>query len=145
MIFLIVKLFIVILIGLAIYKAVKAKKIDESIEFKMNRRSWIEFSFVYILNVFVLLSRPGAENEIFYILIGQVMIVLTFLHTKRYVFIGKKALYMLEHSFSIKDVRNVYYEKNVLHLSIRNTKTKVRLPVTDVEYLLERFSGKRFQ
>lgn len=144
-ILLIVKVVLVILIGLAMYKAARAKKADPTIAFKMNKRSWVEFLVIVVLDIFILISFPSNEKQMPYVFFGQLMIVLTFLNTKRYVFAGKKYLYMMEHVFNEKDVRNMYYKKGVLHLKIRNQSTKVRLPITNVDYLLERFAGKKYQ
>lgn len=145
MILWIVKIVLVIIIGMSVFKAARAKQADPTIAFKMNFRSWLEFSLLLILNVFVLISRTGSKYEIYYTFLGQLTIVLMFIHTKRYIFAGKKYLYMLEHVFDEKEVRDMYYKNGVLHLKIRKTATKVRLPITDVEYLLERFSGKKYQ
>lgn len=145
MILWVVKIVILVLMGLAAFKASRAKQLDSTIEFKLNLRSWLELLVIVGLNIFVLISRPGSENEILYIFLGQLMIILTFLHTKRYVFAGKKYLYMIENVFDEKEIRNMNYTNGVLHLKIRKTATKVRLPITDVEYLLERFSGKKYQ
>lgn len=142
---LIVKAVLVILIGLAMFKASRAKKLDPTIAFKMNKRSWIEFTLIFVLDIFVLISFPNEDKHLAYVFLGQVMIVLTFLNTKRYVFAGKKYFYMIEHVFNEKDVRNLRYKNGVLHLKIRNQSTKVRLPIADVDYLLERFAGKKYQ
>ena len=145
MILMIVKAVLLVLTGLTYYKAARAKKLDPTLEYKMDMRSRVEFIVVILFDLFVIVAQASGDKEIYLVLFGQLMIVITFFHTKRYVFAGKNILYMLEHPFYVKDVQQVYYEKGIFHLTIRNTATKVRLPVGDVDYLLERFSGKRFQ
>ncbi len=145
MVLIIVKLVLIALIGIVVFRIARAKQGDSSLELKFNARSWAEVFIVFALDFFILVHKPSADREFIVTLLGQVMIVVTFLHTRRYVFVGRDLLYMLEHTFSTKDVSNVRYEKSVLKLEIRDTEVKVRVPLADVDNVLERFSGKMYQ
>ncbi|CAM3610796.1 hypothetical protein ERUR111494_02980 [Erysipelothrix urinaevulpis] len=145
MVHILVKLILLALLVIVSYKISRAKKTDPSIELKLNLRSWVELFVVVALDLFVLVSKANEANSFKLMILGQVMIVVTFLHTRRYVFVGKNMIYLLEHMFLTKHVSHVRYEKGKLMLAIQGTEVKVRLPLADVEYIQERFSGKRYQ
>lgn len=120
----------------------KAKKYDATIKLRLNTRSWIELIAVGILNIAAIaypVSEANAGSVAIFVFIA--LLVTTF-HTRRIVAYGKKVIFILEHSFLIKDITKAKYNNGLLTFLIKGRAFKLRLPLANTDLLIEKLSGK---
>lgn len=145
MVLLVVKIVLSIILVMELYKVLRARKLDSTLKIKLDFRSKVETGLILGLDILILFYRPQETTELFFVLGGQLMILLTFIYSRRLVFVGQNNLYLLQLNFLITDVTKVSYDKLNLSLKIQNNDIKVRLPISAKDYLMERFSGKQFR
>lgn len=121
----------------------RAKKLDNTIKFHFNLRSWIEIIIVVGLDLFFIAYPVTQSSEPILLIAGVVGLTLTYMHTRRYIAIGKKVIFIMEASFHIRDISRVKYEKGKMTFLIKNVPFHLRFPLIDMDYLEERVSGKR--
>ena len=143
---LVVKIVLLVLLSIMSSRVMHAKQLDKSLKIKLNLSSWIQIILVIVLDIFVLVSSGKTETQtLILIIVGEMMIVVTFFVGKRITLVGKDVLFIKEHSFRVTDITNVSYEKGKLTLSIQGTPVHTRFPIFHKETFLERFSGKQFR
>ena len=123
-------------------KLTKARKHDPTVTLRFDTRSWVEVIVVGLLNIAAILYPVNAEDATFSTMLVFVALVFTALHTRRIVAYGKKVIFILEHSFYIKDVTKVKYEKGLLRFTIKGRAFKLRFPLANMDLLLEKLSGR---
>lgn len=141
-------LFKCVLIALLFYTVVRiyrARKHDPLLKIRFTGRSLAEVIAVAGLNILVLVLPYEVLGEGVTSFLSIAAIILSYYHFNRYVFLGKKIIYLREHAFRIQDVSGVWYEKGILTLNIKNQPLRVRFPLGDIKSFIEFFSGKRFR
>lgn len=123
----------------------KAKRMDETLAFSFDTRSWIEIAAVVIGNLCLMFIPVTQANVGLMLVLGYAMLVISFLHLRRFVIVGKKVVFLLEHPFDVKSLSNLKYQKGVMHISIKGQSFKVRYPIGNKEKIEERLSGKYFR
>ncbi|QIK69861.1 hypothetical protein G7062_05945 [Erysipelothrix sp. HDW6C] len=141
----IAKLVIAVLYGFEFMRYNRAKRLDNTIKVKFDIRSWIEVIVVGGLNIGLMVYPNVEQNVVFLTFYAFVMLAVTFFHTRRLVVIGKKVIFILEHSFKLTDLSRVTYEKGVMKFLIKGQAFKLRLPLGDMEYVMQRLSGKYYK
>lgn len=123
----------------------RAKRMDSTIAFKLNKRSWIETAVVLILNISLFVYPMTSTNTPILTFASLAMLVITYFHTRRFIMLGKKVVFLLEHPFLVKDLSKVTYEKGMMKFLIKNQAFKIRLPLGDMDTIMNRLSGKYFK
>ncbi|MEG0327348.1 MAG: hypothetical protein RR565_01225 [Erysipelothrix sp.] len=123
----------------------KAKRMDGALAFSFDVRSWIEIAAVIIGNLCLMFIPVTQTNVGFMLALGYAMLIISFLHLRRFVVVGKKVVFMMEHPFDVKSLSNLKYHKGVMHISIKGQSFKVRYPIGNKEKIEERLSGKYFR
>lgn len=136
------KITIAIMYFLVFTKLNKARKYDPTVTLRFDTRSWIEVIVVGVLNIAAILYPVNLEDASPSVMLVFVALVLTALHTRRIAAYGKKVIFILEHSFYIKDVSKVKYEKGLMRFTIKGRAFKLRFPLANMDLLLEKLSGR---
>lgn len=140
-----IRIVIVVLYGMTYNKYKKAQRMDSDMKMKFDFRSLLELALVTGINV-GLIVMPINENTNNILLIGgQIMIVVTYLHLRRIVVFGKKVVYFLENPFLISDMKSFKYNKGKMTFLIKGTPLSIRFPLSDMNYVHERLSGKYYK
>ena len=136
---------IIALYGFEMMRYNRGKRIDDTLKLKFDVRSWIEIVVVGVLNIGFIIYPDLKANVSFLTFYGFVMLIVTFYHTRRIVAWGKKVIFILEHSFYVKDITRVKYEKGRLSFLLKGQPFKLRMPLTDMKALEQKFAGKNFR
>ncbi len=143
-----VRFILVAVYGITLIKINKAKMIDKSLKIKLDFISTAELLLVVLVNLTFFVIPIPKINVIYGTVMSNVMIIVTYFHLRRLMFVGKKILYFRENSFLISDVSHFKYEAGRLSFRIKNHPFKVMRPLTHLEYVLEvmsRTKGRRIK
>ena len=139
-----VKIAIVIIYIFTYYKFKVTKRVDETLKFRLNLRSKIEFYGLAILNVVFILATPNAkETAGIYVIVGGVLFVFSFLHLERLVIVGRKIIFARFLAFEVRKIKRKVYERSKFTFYISNGSVYVKWPVSDMTTTMEMLSGKR--
>ena len=138
-----IKVLLVIIYLIAYMKISKARKMDPEMQIVFYTRSKVEVVVITLMNVLVFFVPMKDASSNYLLILGQVMLVMTYYHFNRYVLFGRKNAYLLEHHFRLTDLKSFTYSHGVMKVVIKGKGLKVRFPIGNMKLLEERLQGKR--
>lgn len=120
----------------------RAKKIDPTLQFKMNGRSWVELIAVLFLCA-VYFVYPYQQNDDALMSVGGlVLVMIVHVQMRRLVFAGKSVLFVTEQAFWISKIQHYQCtDSKRFVVELGGKLLRVYWPVGDMDYVGQRLSS----
>lgn len=138
-----IKVLTVIIYGYTYLKYKSAKGLDPTLKFVLKGRSMIEFYLMLVVNVLFMFTSHKAETAGFYVFVGAILFLITYIHLERILAVGRKVLFTRMLAFDIRQIKKRTYQRGKFTFYIQNGKVDVRLPVADMTVVMQMLSGRR--
>lgn len=138
-----IKVLTVIMYGYTYLKYKSAKGLDPTLKFVLKGRSMIEFYLMLVVNVLFMFTSHKVETAGFYVFVGAVLFLITYIHLERILAVGRKVLFTRMLAFDIRQIKKRTYQRGKFTFYIQNGKVDVRLPVADMTVVMQMLSGRR--
>ncbi len=137
-----IKVFTVILYGYTYYKFKRAQALDNTLKFKLKGRGFVEFYLFLILNIlFVAMVSLDKDKAGFFVFIGAILFIFTYLNLERLVMVGRKVVFARFLAFDMRQIKRKTYERGKLTFYFPNGSVSVRFPVADIGLAMQMLSG----
>ena len=138
-----IKVLTVIMYGYTYLKYKSAKGLDPTLKFVLKGRSMIEFYLMLVVNVLFMFTSHKVETAGFYVFVGAILFLITYIHLERILAVGRKVLFTRMLAFDIRQIKKRTYQRGKFTFYIQNGKVDVRLPVADMTVVMQMLSGRR--
>lgn len=115
---------------------------DKTIKFRFDALSWVRLIGMTLLNLS--LFMPAHKMPLIYgVVVGNGMLVVTILQLRSIMLFGERYMFFKESGFEMRDVDKFTVDGIKVHMRIRGQAISFNRPITDVNFAVERFSGRR--
>lgn len=116
---------------------------DKTMSFRFDGISWVRIGLMTLLNLSLFVIPATKMPLIYGIVVGNGMIALTALQLRQIMILGDRYLFYKESGFLVRDIEKFEFDGKRVHMRIKGHPISFSRPITNLEYCIERLSGRR--